>query len=276
MFAKLVAVSLLTVASAQAMAADCKVTVDSTDQMTYTTKEIVVDKSCKQFTVELTHSGNLPKNVMGHNLVISKTADSQAIATAGMSKGLDGGYLDESDARIIAHTKLIGSYGQPGHGQPGGPPSAPTGNPLVPPGFGDVALPSTIPVSVQRAFLLWVAVIAVNILGTIAQTFVGLSADVGAAVGVGGAVVGGLIGVYFALQFRGGRNWARIVLTVLTGLALLGSLFGLLGAFVLLALAPAAAVLALVVSVAVIAGCVVALVLAWKPEANAYFAHSPV
>ncbi|MEE1926093.1 azurin [Pseudomonas sp. 148P] len=109
MFAKLVAVSLLTVASAQAMAADCKVTVDSTDQMTYTTKEIVVDKSCKQFTVELTHSGNLPKNVMGHNLVISKTADSQAIATAGMSKGLDGGYLDESDARIIAHTKLIGA-----------------------------------------------------------------------------------------------------------------------------------------------------------------------
>jgi len=109
MFAKLVAVSLLTVASAQAMAADCKVTVDSTDQMTYTTKEIVVDKSCKQFTVELTHGGTLPKNVMGHNLVISKKDDAQAIATGGMSKGLDGGYLDESDARIIAHTKLIGA-----------------------------------------------------------------------------------------------------------------------------------------------------------------------
>ena len=109
MFAKLVAVSLLSIASAQVMAADCKVTVDSTDQMSYNTKEIAIDKSCKQFTVELTHSGNLPKNVMGHNLVISKTADAQAIATGGMAKKIEGGYLDESDARIIAHTKLIGA-----------------------------------------------------------------------------------------------------------------------------------------------------------------------
>jgi len=109
MFAKFVAVSLLSIASAQVMAADCKVTVDSTDQMSYNTKEIAIDKSCKQFTVELTHSGNLPKNVMGHNLVISKTADAQAIATGGMAKKIEGGYLDESDARIIAHTKLIGA-----------------------------------------------------------------------------------------------------------------------------------------------------------------------
>jgi len=109
MFAKLVAVSLLTVASAQVMAADCKVTVDSTDQMSYTTKEIAIDKSCKQFTVELTHSGNLPKNVMGHNLVISKTADMQPIATDGLSAGIDKDYLKEGDARVIAHTKVIGA-----------------------------------------------------------------------------------------------------------------------------------------------------------------------
>lgn len=109
MFAKFVAVSLLSIASAQVMAADCKVTVDSTDQMSYNTKEIVIDNSCKQFTVELTHSGNLPKTVMGHNLVISKTSDAQAIATEGMAKKIEGGYLDESDARIIAHTQLIGA-----------------------------------------------------------------------------------------------------------------------------------------------------------------------
>ena len=108
MFAKFVAVSLLTIASAQVMAADCKVTVESTDQMSYNTKEIAIDKSCKQFTVELKHVGKLPKNVMGHNLVITKAADEQAVATAGMAKGADAGYLDESDARIVAHTKLIG------------------------------------------------------------------------------------------------------------------------------------------------------------------------
>jgi len=109
MFAKLVAVSLLTLASSQLMAAECKVTVDSTDQMSFGTKAIEIDKSCKTFTVELTHSGSLPKNVMGHNLVISKEADMQPIATAGLAAGIDKNYLPEGDARIIAHTKIIGA-----------------------------------------------------------------------------------------------------------------------------------------------------------------------
>ena len=109
MFAKLVAVSLLTLASSQLMAAECKVTVDSTDQMSFNTKEIVIDKSCKTFTVELTHSGNLPKNVMGHNWALSKEADAPAIASEGMAAGADKDYLKADDARIIAHTKLIGA-----------------------------------------------------------------------------------------------------------------------------------------------------------------------
>ncbi|MBD9602051.1 azurin [Pseudomonas sp. 478] len=109
MFAKLVAVSLLTLASSQLMAAECKVTVDSTDQMSFDTKEISIDKSCKTFTVELKHSGSLPKNVMGHNWVLSKTADMQPIATDGLSAGIEKNYLKEGDARIIAHTKIIGA-----------------------------------------------------------------------------------------------------------------------------------------------------------------------
>ena len=109
MFAKAVAVSLLTLASASVFAAECSVTVDSTDQMSFSTKEITVDKSCKEFTVKLTHSGSLPKNVMGHNLVVSKEADMQPIATDGLSAGIDKQYLKEGDARIIAHTKIIGA-----------------------------------------------------------------------------------------------------------------------------------------------------------------------
>ena len=42
MFAKAVAVSLLTLASASVFAAECSVTVDSTDQMSFNTKEIVI------------------------------------------------------------------------------------------------------------------------------------------------------------------------------------------------------------------------------------------
>ncbi|MBV4476286.1 azurin [Pseudomonas sp. B2M1-30] len=109
MFSKVVAVSLLALASSQLMAAECKTTVDSTDQMSFNTKAIEIDKSCKTFTVELTHSGSLPKNVMGHNLVISKEADMQPIATAGLAAGIDKNYLPEGDARVIAHTKIIGA-----------------------------------------------------------------------------------------------------------------------------------------------------------------------
>ncbi|GFM81017.1 azurin [Pseudomonas cichorii] len=109
MIRKLVAISLLTLASGQLLAAECSTTVDSTDQMMFNTKAIEIDKSCKTFTVNLTHSGSLPKNVMGHNWVLSKTADSQAIATDGLSVGIDKGYLKEGDPRVIAHTKLIGA-----------------------------------------------------------------------------------------------------------------------------------------------------------------------
>ncbi|MCH4873739.1 MULTISPECIES: azurin [Pseudomonas] len=109
MFAKAVAVSLLTLASGHLLAAECAVTVDSTDQMSFNTKEIVIDKSCKTFTVNLEHSGNLPKNVMGHNWVLSKKADMQAVSTDGIAAGLDKNYLKDGDERVIAHTKVIGA-----------------------------------------------------------------------------------------------------------------------------------------------------------------------
>ena len=109
MFAKAVAVSLLTLASGHLLAAECAVTVDSTDQMSFNTKEIVIDKSCKTFTVNLEQSGNLPKNVMGHNWVLSKKADMQAVSTDGIAAGLDKNYLKDGDERVIAHTKVIGA-----------------------------------------------------------------------------------------------------------------------------------------------------------------------
>lgn len=109
MIRKLVAVSLLTLASGQLFAAECSTTVDSTDQMMFDTKSIEIDKSCKTFTVNLTHSGSLPKNVMGHNWVLSKEADMNAIASEGMGAGIDKSHLKEGDTRVIAHTKIIGA-----------------------------------------------------------------------------------------------------------------------------------------------------------------------
>jgi azurin len=102
MFTKLVAVSLLTLISSQLMAAECKTTIDSTDQMLFSSKAIVIDKHCKSFTVDLTHSGSLPVNVMGHNWVLAKEAEMQSILTHGIGSS-------ESAAKIIAKTDTIGA-----------------------------------------------------------------------------------------------------------------------------------------------------------------------
>ncbi|TRX73985.1 azurin [Pseudomonas mangiferae] len=108
MIRKLIVASVLAAASLPVLAAECEVEVHSTDQMSYTTKAIDISKSCKTFTVKLTHDGKLPKNVMGHNWVLSKTSDMAGITTDGMSAGVDNNYLKADDARVIAHTKLIG------------------------------------------------------------------------------------------------------------------------------------------------------------------------
>lgn len=109
MFRKLAVASVLALASAPVFAAECAVTVNSTDQMTFDTQDIKISKSCKTFTVNLTHDGKMPKNVMGHNWVLTKEADMQPVATDGIGAGLDNNYLKQGDERVIAHTKIIGA-----------------------------------------------------------------------------------------------------------------------------------------------------------------------
>ncbi|AQZ35142.1 azurin [Pseudomonas sp. LPH1] len=100
--------ALLGLASTPLLAAECAVDVESTDRMTFNTQAISVSKSCKTFTVNLKHTGSLPKTAMGHNWVLSKTADMPGVATDGISAGPDASYLKAGDERVIAHTDLIG------------------------------------------------------------------------------------------------------------------------------------------------------------------------
>ena len=101
-------IALLGLASTPLLAAECSVDVESTDQMTFNTQAISVSKSCKTFTVNLKHTGSLPKTAMGHNWVLSRTADMPGVATDGISAGPDASYLKAGDERVIAHTDLIG------------------------------------------------------------------------------------------------------------------------------------------------------------------------
>jgi len=108
MLRKYVLAALLSFACLPAYAAQCDVTVESNDAMQFNTKEIVVDKTCKTFTVTLKHVGKLPKTVMGHNWVLTKDSDFQAAVSDGMAAGAAGDYVKAGDERVIAHTKVIG------------------------------------------------------------------------------------------------------------------------------------------------------------------------
>lgn len=91
-----------------ALAATCDIEIDGNDAMQFNKTAIAVPASCKQFTVKLKHVGKLPKASMGHNWVLSKAADAAGVAADGIGAGLDKAYVKPGDARVIAHSKVIG------------------------------------------------------------------------------------------------------------------------------------------------------------------------
>jgi len=105
---KPLAVTALCAGAAPVWAADCAVEIEGNDAMQFNKATIAVPASCKEFTVKLKHAGKLPKTSMGHNWVLAKTADVQGVANDGIPAGAAKDYVKEGDARVIAHTKLIG------------------------------------------------------------------------------------------------------------------------------------------------------------------------
>jgi len=67
-----------------------------------------VPKSCKDFTINLKHTGKMARNVMGHNVVVSATSDMSGVNSDGVKAGLPNDYIKPDDARVIAHSKVIG------------------------------------------------------------------------------------------------------------------------------------------------------------------------
>ena len=92
-----------------AVVADCATTIESNDAMQYNADSITIPASCSQFTIELKHVGSLAANVMGHNVVVAKAADVSGIAADGMSAAPS--FIKPDDARVIAHTDMIGGGG---------------------------------------------------------------------------------------------------------------------------------------------------------------------
>jgi len=100
----------LVLAAPGVFAADklCKVDIGSTDQMSFDKKELVVAADCTEVEVTLKHVGKAPVQQMGHNWVLTKTADAQPVANDGLTAGIANDHIKKGDARVIAHTKMIG------------------------------------------------------------------------------------------------------------------------------------------------------------------------
>lgn len=105
---KFAALLLLAGLTGPALAATCETEIEGNDAMKFNKSSIDVPQSCKKFTVKLKHTGKLPKAAMGHNWVLSKTADMQGAINDGVAAGTDKDYVKAGDARVIAHTKLLG------------------------------------------------------------------------------------------------------------------------------------------------------------------------
>jgi azurin len=91
-----------------ALARTCALTIDSNDRMQFTAPTLTVARDCKEVVLTLKHTGRMPAQAMGHNWVLTRTADVQPVAQAGMRSSLANSYLAPGDARVIAHTAVIG------------------------------------------------------------------------------------------------------------------------------------------------------------------------
>lgn len=99
---------LLLAAAPTAFARTCKLAIESNDAMRFDQAELKVAASCSKVELTLKHAGKMPVTAMGHNWVLAKTADFRSLAIAGQRASAADSYLPKGDARVIAHTKLVG------------------------------------------------------------------------------------------------------------------------------------------------------------------------
>lgn len=90
------------------LADGCELSIQGTDQMTYSVTELTASASCKTVKVTLKHAGTQPKAAMGHNWVLTAAKDKDTVLTAAFGAGPEKDYLPKGHKAVVAHTKLVG------------------------------------------------------------------------------------------------------------------------------------------------------------------------
>lgn len=99
---------LLLLPATGAFARTCDLSIGSNDAMRFDRNELRVAADCTQVRLTLRHTGRQMAAAMGHNWVLTRTADYRTVAIAGGRANLASSYLPAGDKRVIAHTKVIG------------------------------------------------------------------------------------------------------------------------------------------------------------------------
>lgn len=91
-----------------AFARTCALSIGSDDAMRFDKNELRVAADCTRVQLTLAHTGRQRAGAMGHNWVLTRTADYRPVAIAGGRARLADSYLPPDDKRVIAHTRVIG------------------------------------------------------------------------------------------------------------------------------------------------------------------------
>lgn len=86
---------------------ECTQVIEGNDLIQFNVSEIRVSAECEEVTINLVHVGRLAGNIMGHNWVLTTTADFTPLATVAAMAGPPE-YLPTDDPRIISATGMIG------------------------------------------------------------------------------------------------------------------------------------------------------------------------
>lgn len=88
--------------------ADCSISLEGNNMMQFSSTQLNFSSSCSDITIKFKNTSNLAKEIAGHNVVVSKDSDFDALTNmVDPSNGMDEGFLP-STPMVIGKTPFLG------------------------------------------------------------------------------------------------------------------------------------------------------------------------